>query len=66
MDKRDWAIKIAKLTIEKNGNPSIQDFVNIGATEGQAVEWVMRMSTKSSESLVAGAHILLEQYGEEV
>ena len=64
MDKYQIAIGIAELTIEKNGNPSIKDFLERGlaTSEGQALEWVIRMSTKSSESLVDGARKVLECY----
>lgn len=53
-----------ELIIETNANPTVRQLMSVGVSEGNAIEMVMGLSTKSSDAIVKSAKELLKKVGD--
>lgn len=60
MDK-ELANKLYQLVIDTDGNPNISQIKELGYSEGQAIEMVIRMANADRKKLVETAKAFIER-----
>lgn len=58
---KELANKLYQLVIDTDGNPSISQIKEIGYSEGQAIEMVIRMANADRKKLVETARAFMEK-----